>query len=83
MLAILAQAYRALAESFLIGHDCREGAALDVMQSEVRYETMDPGSGDPALRCRAQRVSDTYHRCAPDGEEAERRCLAHLPAPLR
>jgi serine/threonine protein kinase len=76
----LARAYQVLAESFLAAGDCQEGARLDVMQSEVRFQTLAPGEGDPALRCRAARIFDAYESCADAGEKAERRCLARAEA---
>jgi hypothetical protein len=74
-LAGLARAYQVVAESFLVAGDCREGALLDVMQSQIRFQSLQPSAGDPALRCRAGRVFDAYKRCAPAGEETERQCL--------
>jgi hypothetical protein len=73
---VLAQAYQAVAESFLVAGDCQEGAVLDVMQSQVRFSSVSPEPGDPALRCRARRIFEVYKVCAAAGEEAERRCLA-------
>ena len=69
-----------LAESFLVGHDCAEGAALDVMRSQVVFQSFGPDGGDPALRCRAERVFAAYRSCADAGEAAERRCLARVQA---
>jgi tRNA A-37 threonylcarbamoyl transferase component Bud32 len=78
-LAILARAYQVLAESFLAGGDCREGALLDVTQSQIKFQSMQPAEGDPALRCRSERTADVYKSCAPAGQEAERHCITHLP----
>jgi hypothetical protein len=74
-LAILARAYQVLAESFLAGGDCQEGALLDVTQSQIRFQSMQPAEGDPALRCRSERTTDVYKTCAPAGQQAERRCI--------
>jgi hypothetical protein len=76
LLTLLAQSYQAIAESFLLAGDCREGALLDVMHSQVRFMSLDPDEGDPALRCRSRRVFEVYKGCVQTGEEAERRCLA-------
>jgi hypothetical protein len=75
-LPILARAYQVLAEAYLTAGDCREGAALDVAQSQVRFASLEPEGSDPALGCRAQRTVDVYSACAAAAEEAERRCLA-------
>ena len=82
-LAALARAYQVLAESFLVGHDCTEGAALDVMHSQVVFQSFGPDGGDPALRCRSERVFAAYRSCADAGEAAERRCLARVQAARR
>ena len=75
-LTALARAYQVLAESFLAAGECREGAELDVMQSQVRFQSLQPDAGDSALRCRAERIFRAYPACATAGETAERRCLA-------
>ncbi|HEY7376077.1 MAG TPA: serine/threonine-protein kinase [Polyangia bacterium] len=82
-LAALARAYQVLAESYLVGHDCADGAALDVMRSQIRFQSFGPDGGDPALRCRAERVFAAYRACADTGEAAERRCLARVQAAKR
>jgi hypothetical protein len=75
-LSALARAYQVLTESFLSAGECREGAVLDVMQSQVRFQSLEPDAGDPALRCRAERIFRAYPACAAAGEAAERRCLS-------
>jgi serine/threonine protein kinase len=75
-LAALARAYQTLTESFLGAGECREGAELDVMQSQVRFQSLMPNGGDPALRCRADRISRAYPACATAAEAAERHCLS-------
>jgi hypothetical protein len=82
-LAALARAYQVLAESYLVGHDCADGAALDVMRSQVRFQSFGPDGGDPALRCRAERVFAAYRSCADTAEAAERRCLTRVQAAKR
>jgi hypothetical protein len=82
-LAALAHAYQIVAESFLAAHDCAEGAALDVMRSQVTFQSAGPDGGDPALRCRSERVFAAYRSCADAGEAAERRCLARVQAQKR
>ena len=79
-LAALARAYQVLAESFLAGRDCPDGAALDVMRSQVKFQSLEPDGGDPALRCRSERVFAAYRSCSYFGEAAERRCLARVQA---
>ena len=79
-LAALARAYQVLAESFLVGRDCPDGAALDVMRSQVKFQSPEPDGGDPALRCRSERVFAAYRSCSYFGEAAERRCLARVQA---
>jgi serine/threonine protein kinase len=76
-LSALARAYQVVTESFLAAGACREGAELDVMQSQVRFQSLQPDAGDPALRCRAERIFRAYPACAAAGEAAERRCLSH------
>jgi hypothetical protein len=82
-LTALARAYQVLAESFLQGRDCAEGAALDVMHSQVTFQSVGPDGGDSALRCRSGRVFAAYRSCADAGEAAERRCLARVQAARR
>jgi hypothetical protein len=82
-LTALARAYQVLAESFLVAHDCVDGAALDVMHSQVVFQSFGPDGGDPALRCRSERVFAAYGSCAETGEAAERRCLARVQAAKR
>jgi hypothetical protein len=83
-LAMLARAYQVLAEAYLAAGDCAEGAALDVAQSEVKFQSAAFGAGDPALRCRSPRTAEVYHQCSGAGAEAERRCLSRGPAtPVR
>ncbi len=79
-LAALARAYQVLAESFLVARECAEGAVLDVMRSQVNFQSLGPGGGDPALRCRSERIFAAYKSCADVGEAAERRCLARVQA---
>jgi hypothetical protein len=79
-LTALARSYQVLAESFLAARDCAEGAALDVMRSQISYQSAGPEGGDPALRCRSERVFAAYRSCAEAGETAERRCLARVQA---
>jgi hypothetical protein len=67
-----------LAEAYLVDKDCAEGAALDVMRSQVKFQSVGPDGGDPALRCRSERVFAAYKACAVFGEGAERRCLARV-----
>ncbi|HMF42329.1 MAG TPA: serine/threonine-protein kinase [Polyangia bacterium] len=83
LLAALTRAYQVLAESFLVARDCADGAALDVMRSQVKFQSFGPDGGDPALRCRAERVFPMYKSCADAGEAAERRCLARAQAAKR
>jgi hypothetical protein len=82
-LAALARAYQVLAESFLVARECAEGAVLDVMRSQVNFQSLGPGGGDPALRCRSERVFAAYKACAEAGDAAERRCLAQVAASPR
>jgi len=82
-LTALARAYQVLAESFLLGHDCAEGAAMDVMHSQVTFQSVGPDGGDSALRCRSGRVFAAYRSCADAGEAAERRCLARVQSARR
>jgi hypothetical protein len=79
-LPMLARAYQVLAESFLAAGDCREGAELDVAQSQVRFASVEPEDSDAALGCRAQRTADVYSACAAAAEEAERRCVGRVRA---
>jgi hypothetical protein len=82
-LAALARTYQVLAESYLVARDCADGAALDVMRSQVKFQSYGPDGGDPALRCRAERVFAAYKSCADAGEAAERRCLTRVQAAKR
>ena len=72
-----------LAEAHLVDRDCADGAALDVMRSQVKFQSVGPDGGDPALRCRAERVFAAYKSCSDAGVAAERRCLARVQAARR
>jgi hypothetical protein len=82
-LATLTRAYQVLAEAYLADRDCADGAALDVMRSQVKFQSVGPDGGDPALRCRAERVFAAYKSCTDAGVAAERRCLARVQTPRR
>jgi len=82
-LATLARAYQVLAEAYLVDRDCADGAALDVMRSQVKFQSVGPDGGDPALRCRAERVFAAYKSCSDAGVAAERRCLARVQGARR
>ena len=82
-LATLARAYQLLAEAYLVDRDCADGAALDVMRSQVKFQSVGPDGGDPALRCHAERVFAAYKSCGDAGVAAERRCLARVQAARR
>jgi hypothetical protein len=77
-LSTLARAYQVLAEAYLVDRDCTDGAALDVMRSQVKFQSVAPDGGDPALRCRSERVFAAYKSCSDAGVAAERRCLARV-----
>jgi tRNA A-37 threonylcarbamoyl transferase component Bud32 len=77
-LDLLARAYQVVAESFLLGGDCAEGAALDVMHTEVQLESTAPSDGDRSVGCRADRTRDIYRACSGAAAEAERRCVARV-----
>jgi hypothetical protein len=77
-LGLLARAYQVVAESFLTGHDCATGAALDVMRAEVQLETTAPAAGDRAVGCRAERTREIFPECRVAAEQAERRCVARI-----
>jgi hypothetical protein len=74
-LTILSRSYQVVAESFLAAGECAEGAALDVMQSQMKFRSVAPEDSDPAVGCRAQRTFDVYSSCAAAAKEAERRCV--------
>jgi hypothetical protein len=75
-LTILARSYQVVAESFLAAGDCAEGAALDVVQSQMKFRSVAPEDSDPAVGCRAQRTFDVYRSCAAAAQQAERKCVA-------
>jgi tRNA A-37 threonylcarbamoyl transferase component Bud32 len=81
-LGLLARAYQVVAESFLTGHDCAVGAALDVLRTEVQLETTGPVGGDRAVGCRAERAREIFPECRVAAEQAERRCVARVQAAL-
>ena len=49
----------------------------------MKFQSYGPDGGDPALRCRAERVFAAYKSCADAGEAAERRCLTRVQAAKR
>jgi hypothetical protein len=49
----------------------------------VKFQSFGPDGGDPALRCRSERVFGAYRSCAEAGEAAERRCLARVRTGMR
>jgi hypothetical protein len=76
----LESAYERLAECFLRDKNCREGARLDVMHSQVGWGSIDIANKRMNLFCRPSRVVEVYPTCAADGEAAERKCLEHVEA---
>ena len=77
-------AYEHLAECFLRDKNCRDGARLDVMHSQVESGFLDLGGRRrPDLFCRASRTVEVYPACTPAGEEAQRHCLDHVEAVRR
>jgi hypothetical protein len=79
----LENAYERLAECFLRDKNCREGARLDVMHSQVGWGSIDVANKRINLFCRPSRVVEVYPICTPDGEVAERKCLEHVEAARR
>jgi hypothetical protein len=76
----LERAYERLAECFLRDKNCREGARLDVMHSQVAWGSVDVGNKRINLYCRPSRVVEVYPTCTPEGQQAEKQCLDHVDA---
>jgi hypothetical protein len=79
----LDNAYERLAECFLRDKNCREGARLDVMNSQVGWGSIAIDDKHINLFCRPSRVIEVYPACTAAGEEAERKCLDHVEAARR
>jgi hypothetical protein len=76
----LERAYEHLAECFLRDKNCREGARLDVMHSQVEFGTVDVANKRINLFCRPDRVVEVYPACTPEGDEVQRKCLERVEA---
>ena len=74
----LDEAYRFVTECFLRDKNCREGARLDVMHSQVGFRAIAVDDKRVNLFCRPERIVEVYTTCAAAGEEAERKCLDHI-----
>jgi hypothetical protein len=74
----LDEAYRFVTECFLRDKNCREGARLDVMHSQVGFRAIAVDDKRVNLFCRPERIVEVYTACAAAGEEAERKCLDHI-----
>jgi hypothetical protein len=83
LLADVREAYRYLAECFLRDKNCREGARLDVMHTQL--EVVAVATDDPRVArwCKPSRVVEMYPSCATAAEEAERQCMERVEAAQR
>jgi hypothetical protein len=79
----LQNAYERLAECFLRDKDCREGARLDVMHSQVEWGAIAVDHQSIDQFCRPHRVVEVYPACQTAGEEAERKCRDRVDAARR
>jgi len=80
----LGEAYRYLAECFLRDKNCREGARLDVMHSQVESIFIMTDNPRMAERwCRPTRVEEMYTACTAEGAEVERQCMSRVESAQR
>jgi len=77
------EAYRYLAECFLRDKNCREGARLDVMHTQLEVVTV--ATDDPRIArwCQPSRTTEMYSSCASAAEEAQRQCMERVEAAQR
>jgi len=80
LIADIREAYRYLAECFLRDKNCREGARLDVMHTQLEVITIATDDPRAARWCRPSRVVEMYTSCAPAAEEAQRQCMERFEA---
>ena len=68
-----------MSTSLLKDGDCRTGAAFDIMNGQLGW-SRPPAPGDAERWCRPDRVIDYFPSCAPQGDDARRRCVARFEA---
>jgi serine/threonine protein kinase len=79
----LANAYERVTDCLLRDKNCREGARMDVMRSQVGWGAIAVDHQRINLFCRPSRVVEVYPACTAEGEAAERKCLDHVDAARR
>jgi hypothetical protein len=76
----LEEGYRYLTDCFLRDNNCREGARLDVMHSQVEWRVVATDNPRAETWCRPTRVIEVYPSCSAAGKDAERTCKERLEA---
>jgi len=74
----LNNAYERVTDCLLRDKNCREGARMDVMMSQVESGATSVDNARVNLFCRPSRVVEVYTACKAEGESAERKCLDHV-----
>ena len=80
LISNLREAYRHLAECFLRDKNCREGARLDVMHTQLEVIVVSPDDPRVARWCQPSRAMEMYPACSAAGEEAQRQCMERIEA---
>jgi len=76
----LDNAYERVTDCLLRDKNCREGARMDVMHSQVGWGAIAVDNQRINLFCRPSRVVEVYPACTAEGEAAQRKCLDHVDA---
>jgi hypothetical protein len=79
----LGNAYERVTDCLLRDKNCRDGARMDVMHSQLGFGAIALDSERLDLFCRPSRVVEVYPACRPEGEQAEQKCRAHVEAARR
>ena len=70
----------ALAEAYLVHRDCADGAALDVMRSQVKFQSVGARRGDSGAALPRRAAFAAHKSCGDAGVTAEPRRLARVQA---
>ena len=79
----LNNAYERVTDCFLRDKNCREGARMDVMQSQVAWGAIAVDHESINLFCNPDRIEEVFTGCKAEGEAAQRKCQDHVDAARR
>jgi len=79
----LNNAYERVTDCFLRDKNCREGARMDVMQSQVAWGAIAVDHESINRFCNPDRIEEVFTGCKAEGEAAQRKCQDHVDAARR